>query len=135
MLRPANRWAARWLLIMCAWAPVLAGCSGGITEHRTGTITGRLVAEYGSKGILGGRIILNVFVPGRIQVLSDGKAVSTARADSDGSFSVRVPTGRYTVRGPATAAGPCTSTPRTLRVRLGKISHVQVFCPRAGRPK
>jgi hypothetical protein len=100
----------------------------------TGTVTGALTAEYRAHA---GRypMILNAPAPGRIEILSDGTAVATVQAGPDGGFSARVPAGRYTVRGPATAAGPCTTTPGTLRVRLGKASHVLVFCPRAGRPK
>jgi hypothetical protein len=68
-------------------------------------------------------------------ILSAGKVVSTVMTGPDGGFLISVPAGQYTVRGPATAAGPCDSIPRTLRVRPGKASSVQVFCPRAGRSK
>jgi hypothetical protein len=132
---PANRRAASWLLIACTCVLALAGCSGSATVHGSGTITGKLVAEYRLGSFLNGQTILNLEVPGHIVILSGGKAVSAVQAASDGGFRITVPVGRYTVSGPATKAGPCDSSPRTVRVRRGRVSSVLVFCPRAGRPK
>jgi hypothetical protein len=118
---------------MCTCVLALAGCSGG-TAHATGKISGELVAEHLST-VDGLHVNAQAPTRGRIMILSAGKVVSTVTTAPDGRFLISLPAGQYTVRGPATTAGPCDSTPRTLRVRRGKVSSVQVFCPRASRPK
>jgi hypothetical protein len=118
---------------MCTCVLALAGCSGG-AAHGTGKISGELWAEHLST-VDGLYTNAQDGARGRLVILSAGKIVSTVMTALDGGFAISVPAGRYTVRGPATAAGSCVSTPRTLRVQRGKVSSVQVFCPRASRQK
>jgi hypothetical protein len=118
---------------MCTCVLVLAGCSGG-SAHGTGKISGELWAEHLST-VDGLYMNAQNGARGRIVILSAGKVVATVMTAPDGGFAISVPAGQYTVRGPATAAGPCVSIPRTLRVRRGNVGSVQVFCPRASRPK
>ena len=114
-------------------AATLAGaCSSSPTagSTRTGTLTGVLQLSGGAPG---GQ---PQGVPGTIHLKSGGGAPMTAKAGSDGKFSLQLPAGSYTVIGQSPmfvingSEGTCTALPGgATTITAGQITTVSVECP------
>jgi hypothetical protein len=103
----------------------------GSSEHRvaaSGTLTGKLEAVGGPPGVA------PRLLPGTLTI-SGGSGTRIRTTAADGAFSVKVPSGSYTVVGQSPqfltngGEGQCfRNSPGALTVRSGAISMVLVVC-------
>jgi hypothetical protein len=100
-------------------ALTLAGCTAPAGHGPvTGNVAGRLL-RTGSPPGQGGQPDLRP-MPGTVTFTSAHRRV-TVRVGSSGSFSVRLPPGRYRVSGPCSRPSPVTVTPR-------HTAHIKIIC-------
>ena len=100
-------------------ALLLAGCTAPAGHGPvTGEVDGRLVHTGGPPG-QGGQPSLRP-MPGTVTFTSAHGRV-TVRVGNSGTFSVRLPPGRYRVSGPCSRPSPVTVTAR-------RTAHVKIIC-------
>ena len=98
-------------------AATLAAASAGPDSRPAssgGTVTGRLLIEGGPISIRSGQQPRKRPIPGTIRFTSTRSRTVTARADSSGTFTARLPAGTYDVS---------FRTPRILEVTGNGTSH------------
>ena len=100
-------------------ALMLAGCTAPAGNGPvTGNVAGRLLRTGGPPG-QGAEPSLRP-MPGALTFTSAHRRVTVHVGDS-GSFTVRLPPGRYRVSGPCSRPSPVTVTP-------GHTAHVKIIC-------
>ena len=118
MVNP-SRTAAGLLAVLLLAVLLLAGCAAPAGHGPVkGEVTGRLLREGGPTspgGQPGPRPM-----PGTVTFTAGHRRV-TVRAGDSGSFSVRLPPGRYRVSGPCSRPSPVTVTAR-------HTVHVKIIC-------
>jgi len=111
------------LLLAMLLAMLLAGCTAPAGHGPvTGDVAGRLVRVGGppSQGGQGGQPSLRP-MPGTVTFASAAHGRVTVRVGNSGTFSVRLPPGRYRVSGPCSRPMPVTVTAR-------HTTHVKIIC-------
>jgi hypothetical protein len=102
-------------------AVLLAGCAAATGQAAaTGHVAGRLLREGGPLGSGGQQPGLRP-MPGTVAFTAAGHQRVTVRVGNSGSFSVRLPPGRYQV------SGPC-SRPTPVTVAARRTAHVRIIC-------
>ena len=102
-------------------ALLLAGCAAGAGHGAvTGQVAGRLLREGGPLGSGGQQPGLRP-MPGTVAFTAAAHQRVTIRVGNSGSFSVRLPPGRYQV------SGPC-SRPTPVTVAAHHTAHVKIIC-------
>jgi hypothetical protein len=108
-------------------AVLLAGCTAPAGQGPvTGEVAGRLVREGGppDQGSQPGQRPM----PGTVTFTSAAHRRLTVRVGNSGTFTVRLPPGRYRVSGPCSRPSPVTVTAR-------HTAHVKIICiVRVGSP-
>jgi len=116
----ASRTSAGLLAALLLAALLLAGCTGPPGHGPvTGTVAGRLLREGGPLAPGGGQPGLRPMA-GAVTFTSANRRV-TVRAGNSGTFSVRLPPGRYRVSGPCSRPSPVTVTAH-------RTSHIKIIC-------
>ena len=116
----ASRTAAGLLAVLLLAVLLLAGCAAPAGHGPVkGEVTGRLLREGGpaSPGGQPGQRPM----PGTVTFTSTSDRRVMVRAGSSGTFSVRLPPGRYRVSGPCSRPSPVTVTAR-------HTVHVKIIC-------
>jgi len=99
---------------------LLAGCTAPAGHGPvTGDVAGRLVRVGGPPG-QGGQPSLRP-MPGTVTFASAAHGRVTVRVGNSGTFSVRLPPGRYRVSGPCSRPLPVTVTAR-------HTTHIKIIC-------
>lgn len=102
-------------------AVLLAGCAAATgPPATTGLAAGRLLRDGGPLGSGGQQPGLRP-MPGIVTFTAAGHRRVTVRVGNSGSFSVRLPPGRYQV------SGPC-SRPMPVTVAARRTAHVKIIC-------
>jgi hypothetical protein len=111
--------AAGLLAALLLAALLLAGCTAPAGHGTaTGSVAGRLLREGGPSG-QGGQPALRP-MSGTVIFTSAAHRV-TVRVGNSGTFSVRLPPGRYRLSGPCSRPSPVTVTAR-------HTAHVKIIC-------
>jgi hypothetical protein len=102
-------------------AVLLAGCAAATgPPATTGQVAGRLLRDGGPLGSGGQQPGLRP-MPGTVTLTAAGHRRVTVRVGNSGSFSVRLPPGRYQV------SGPC-SRPTPVTVARRSTAQVKIIC-------
>ena len=105
------------LLALSIW-PTVISCAA---PQRLGTISGVVVAKNG-----GGAACANCTHPVRSQVrfLSNGVMLRTVTTAANGTFSVKLPSGRYVVQ----TSSRCAAPSRRVELAPGRTVDLRLLC-------
>jgi hypothetical protein len=107
-------------VLVVALVAGLAGCASGHSAPRTGLITGQLLVEQS----------LGQAKPvrGYVRALQGSKVVATVGTSSSGYYRIRVPAGRYDLKGRSKSSGSSCLGVGLVVVSAGRSTTMPVIC-------